>query len=365
MVDVPRMKAAKALRIGPEARAALQRIAASQTAPHRQVVRAGIVLRAGEGWANQHIADDLNVSLPTVRQWRRRFEAGGVEGIMHDAPRPGRPRTITPRKVESIVRKTMQQTPKAATHWSTRSMARATGVSRNTVHRIWQAHDLKPHCVETFAFSRDPEFVTKLIDVVGLYMNPPEHAIVLSVDEKSQVQALERRQPLLPLRQGISARHTHDYKRHGTTTLFAALDVATGEVLADCKSRHRHQEYLAFLKQIDADVDAALAVHLIVDNYATHKHPKVKAWLASHPRFHIHFVPTQSSWLNLVERFFAELTNKRLRRGSFTSVRHLVQAITGYIAEHNHDPQPFVWSASARSILLKLQHLKAIYRTGH
>ena len=359
------MRPAKALTIKPSQRIELERIAASQTAPHRQVVRAQIVLRAGDGWANQHIADDLNISLPTVRQWRKRFEAGGIEGILHDAPRPGRPRTIKRRKVESIIRNTMRETPKAATHWSTRSMAREAGVSRSTVHRIWRAHDLKPHRVETFAFSRDPEFITKLIDVVGLYMDPPDHALVLSVDEKSQVQALERSQPLLPLREGIAARHTHDYQRHGTTTLFAALDVATGEVLADCKPRHRHQEYLAFLKQIDAEVDEALDVHLIVDNYATHKHAKVKKWLARHRRFHVHFVPTQSSWLNLVERFFSELTNKQLRRGSFTSVPRLVGVIKRYIKQHNQAPKPFVWSVSAARILRKLRDLKAIYETGH
>jgi len=359
------MKPAKPLKIEPSQRVELERITATHTAAHRQVVRAGIVLRAGEGWANQHIADDLNVSLPTVRKWRTRFEQAGVEGILEDAPRPGRPRTISRRKVESIVRKTTQKTPRHATHWSTRSMAGEAGVSRSTVHRIWQAHALKPHREQTFAFSRDPQFVTKLVDVVGLYMNPPEHAVVLSVDEKSQVQALERSQPLLPLREGLAARHTHDYKRHGTTTLFAALDMATGRVLAECKPRHRHQEYLAFLKRIDQDVDAALDVHLIVDNYATHKHSKVKAWLAKHPRFHMHLVPTQSSWLNMVERFFAELTNKRLRRGSFTSVRQLVRAIRDYINHHNDESQPFVWSTSAARILLKLQHLKAIYETRH
>lgn len=359
------MKAAKALKIGPTQRVELERIAASRTAAHRQVVRAQIVLRAGEGWANQHIADELNVSLPTVRQWRSRFEQDGVEGILHDKPRPGRPRTINRRQVESILHKTMHKTPRHATHWSTRSMAAEANVSRSTVHRLWRAHELKPHQNQTFAFSRDPAFVTKLVDVVGLYMNPPERAIVLSVDEKSQVQALERSQPLLPLREGLAARHTHDYKRHGTTTLFAALNVATGEVLAECKPRHRHQEYLSFLKRIDSEVEPKLDVHLIVDNYATHKHSNVKAWLAKHPRFHVHFVPTQSSWLNMVERFFAELTNKRLRRGSFTSVRQLVRAIRGYVENHNQDAQPFVWSSSAGRILLKLQHLKAIYETGH
>lgn len=359
------MEPATPLKINTSQRVELERIAATHTAAHRQVVRAGIVLRAGEGWANQHIADDLNVSLPTVRKWRIRFEQAGVDGILEDAPRPGRPRTIGRRKVESIVRKTTHKTPRHATHWSTRSMAAEAGVSRSTVHRIWQAHTLKPHREETFAFSRDPQFVTKLVDVVGLYMAPPEHAVVLSVDEKSQVQALERSQPLLPLREGLAARHTHDYKRHGTTTLFAALDVAKGRVLAECKPRHRHQEYLAFLKRIDEDVDAALDVHLIVDNYATHKHPNVKTWLAKHPRFHVHFVPTQSSWLNMVERFFAELTNRRLRRGSFTSVRQLVRSIRDYINHHNDDSQPFVWSTSAGRILLKLRHLKAIYETGH
>lgn len=359
------MHAAKALKIEPFQRVELERIAASRTAAHRQVMRAQIVLRAGEGRANQHIADDLNVSLPTVRQWRRRFEQEGVEGILSDKPRPGRPRSIKRRKVESILHKTMHKTPRHATHWSTRSMAAETGVSRSTVHRIWRAHQLKPHQEETFAFSRDPQFVTKLVDVVGLYMDPPERAIVLSVDEKSQVQALERSQPLLPLRQGLAARHTHDYQRHGTTTLFAALNVATGNVLAECKPRHRHQEYLSFLKRIDREMDATLDIHLIVDNYATHKHPNVEAWLAKHPRFHVHFVPTQSSWLNMVERFFSDLTHKRLRRGSFTSVRQLVRAIRGYIDHHNKDSQPFIWSASAGRILLKLKHLKTIYETGH
>ena len=358
-------KPASPLAIRPRQRKALQHILRSRTAQQRLVLRARIVLAAAEGEANRSIARELNVSRPTVLQWRRRFESGGVGGLKHDAPRPGRPRRIDAKKVEAIVAATTQSKPKAATHWSVRTMAAEQGISPPTVQRIWKAHGLQPHRVETFKLSRDKRFVDKLRDVVGLYLNPPEHALVLSIDEKSQIQALDRTQPGLPLKKGRAGTMTHDYKRNGTTTLFAALDILEGTVIGECMDRHRHQEFLRFMNRVDRETPADLDVHCIVDNYGTHKHPAVKRWLKRHPRFQMHFIPTSSSWLNLVERWFREITTKRIRRGVFPSVDVLVAAIEEYLQHHNENPRPFVWTATADQILAKVSKCKAIMETLH
>jgi transposase len=289
-----------------------------------------------------------------VVRWRKRFAQGRVAGIERDAPRAGRKPTVPTATVEAILRKTTQETPADATHWSTRTMAAAVGVSKATVSRLWRAHGLKPHLVKRFKVSNDPQFVEKLRDVVGLYLNPPEHALVLSCDEKSQIQALDRTQRSLPMMPGRAGTMTHDYKRNGTTTLFAAMNVVQGQVIGTCQPRHRHQEWIRFLKQIDAATAAELDLHLIVDNYATHKHPAVGRWLKRHPRFHVHFIPTSSSWLNLVERWFREITDKRIRRGAFHSVRQLIDTIMDYMEHHNDNPKPFVWTAKAEEILAKV-----------
>src|ERR1022692_4621669 len=307
----------------------------------------------------------LSTTLPTVLLWRRRYEDEGLGGILQDHPRPGRPKQISEEKVAAIVEATLRTRPKDATHWSVRMMAHAQGISRATVHRIWRKHRLQPHRVESFKFSTDPDFVSKVRDVVGLYLNPPAKAIVLSVDEKSQIQALDRTQPILPLRPGLPERQTHDYERHGTTTLFAALNVLDGTVIGQCQPRHRHQEFLRFLDRLEAAVDPTLAVHIILDNYGTHKHPRVKTWFAAHPRYHVHFTPTGSSWLNQIERWFAEITAKSIRRGTFLSVKVLIHAIEGYIRENNKNPKPFVWTATAKSILKKLKKYKEILDTAH
>jgi transposase len=290
--------------------------------------------------------------------WRERFLALRLAGLEKDAPRPGRKPRINQRKVSAIVEATLHATPPAATHWSTRTMAAAQGVSEATVRRIWKQHNLKPHLLETFKLSRDKRFLEKLYDVVGLYLNPPDKALVLCVDEKSQIQALERSQPLLPLRPGIPARQTHDYKRHGTTTLFAALNMLDGTVIGDCMPRHRHQEFIRFLQVINVKTPMDLTLHLIVDNYGTHKHPQVQRWLKRHPRFALHFIPTSSSWANMVERWFAEITSKRIRRGSFRNVEDLIKAINSYIESHNQNPQVFVWTASVQSIMTKISKCK-------
>ena len=326
--------------------------------PHRQVIRAQIVTLAADGMDSQDIAQALGVSRPTVQLWRQRFLALRIAGLEKDAPRPGRKPRLSPEKIKAVVEATLHSTPANATHWSTRSMARAQGLSEASVRRIWRQHNLKPHLIETFKLSRDQRFVEKLQDVVGLYLNPPDRALVLCVDEKSQIQALDRTQPLLPLRPGIPARQTHDYKRHGTTTLFAALSMLDGRVIGDCMPRHRHQEFIRFLKRIDAETPQALDLHLIVDNYGTHKHPRVAAWIQRHPRFHLHFTPTSCSWLNLVERWFREITDKRIRRGTFRSVRALIAAIQQYLDNHNQNPQVFVWSAPVERILAKIAKCK-------
>jgi len=326
------------------------------TTAQRLALRANIVLAAAQGRANAAIADDLRVTAPTVRKWRARFAQARLEGLA-DEPRPGAPRTITDAQVEAAVTRTLEARPAGATHWSTRSLARDLGLSQTAVSRIWRAFGLKPHRRESFKLSTDPFFVEKVRDIVGLYLNPPERAIVLCVDEKSQVQALDRTQPIQPALPGRPEKASHDYVRHGTTALFAALDVATGAVIGACQRRHRHQEFLAFLDRIDAGVGrpAGTAIHVVMDNYGTHKHPLVRAWFVRHPEFVPHFTPTGSSWLNQVERFFAAITERRIRRGSFRSVDELERAIEDYLEAHNRDPRPFVWTKDADLILRKVQ----------
>lgn len=333
----------------------------------RLALRSRIVLAAAAGKSNTEIADDLRVTMPTVGKWRQRFLDDRLEGLV-DEPRPGAPRTITDAQVEEVVTKTLESKPKNATHWSTRSMAKAAGLSQTAVARIWRAFELKPHLHETFKLSTDPFFVEKVRDVVGLYLNPPEKAIVLSVDEKSQCQALNRTQPILPMTPGQAERGTHDYERHGVTSLFAALNVATGAIIGECHRRHRQQEFVKFLETIDATipVEDGVSIHLILDNYATHKTPRVKRWLLKHPRFVVHFTPTSGSWLNQVERFFAEITEKTIRRGSFKSVKALEKSIADYLKEYNENPKPFRWTASAELILKKVVDVcKQTCNSGH
>ena len=320
---------------------------------------------AADGVPSQDIAEALEISRPTVQLWRERFLALRLEGLQKDAPRPGRIPSIPEKKVRAVVEATLHTTPPGATHWSVRTMAKAQGISRMAVQRIWDRHGLKPHLTRTFKVSRDKHFVEKLYDVVGLYLNPPDKSLVLSVDEKSQIQALDRTQPGLPLKKGRCGTMTHDYKRNGTTTLFAALSMLDGKVIGDCMPRHRHQEFIRFLKKIDAETPPGLDLHLIADNYGTHKHPRVKSWLRRHPRFHLHFIPTSSSWLNLVERWFRELTDKRIRRGSFGSVPELIAAIRDCLEHHNQNPRVFVWTASVERIMAKIAKCKEALGTLH
>jgi transposase len=353
------MRIAPAIILTAAQRERLQVCARSRRLPRRLVERARVVLLAADGLQNKEIALILGMGRLAVARWRQRFLASGLAGIEKDAPRPGRKPKLAPAQVQEIVRKTTQEIPSHATHWSTRSMARATGVSEATVRRIWRAHGLKPHRVQSFKLSNDPQFAEKLEDIVGLYLNPPEHALVLSLDEKSQIQALDRTQPGLPLKKGRGQTMTHDYKRHGTTTLFAALNTLDGQVIGTCMSQHRHQEWLRFLRLLQAQTPADREVHLIVDNYTTHKHPKVKRWLARHRRFHVHFTPTSASWLNMVERFFRDLTQQRLRRGVFHSVPELESVLQTHIAQHNQNPKPFIWTAKASDILEKVKRGQA------
>jgi transposase len=318
-----------------------------------------VILRAAEGCSNSEIARDLGLSRPTVIACRERFACEGPDGLVRVRPGRGRKRQIAPEKVAAIVEATLHSKPPGETHWSCRSMAKAQGVSPATVQRIWDAHNLQPHRVRTFKLSNDPRFLEKFTDVVGLYFNPPEKAIVLCVDEKSQIQALDRTQPSLPMKPGRAGTLTHDFKRNGTTTLFAALNTLDGTVIGQCLPRHRHQEFLKFLRKLDRTFPKRLELHLIVDNYQTHKHPNVDAWLNEHPRFHLHFTPTSSSWLNLVERWFAELTNKAIRRGVFHSVPDLIAAIKDYLANYNQDATPFTWTASIEDILEKIERARA------
>jgi len=333
--------------------------------PQGIVMRAKIVLLSAANTPHNKIARDLSISRPTVILWRRRFEQGGPEALREIKEGRGRKRRITDATVEAIISDTLHTTPPDATHWSTRTMAKKHRVSNAFVKHVWTAAGLKPHLVKTFKVSNDPHFVEKLRDVVGLYLNPPEHALVFSVDEKSQIQALDRTQRSLPLSFGKRTTVTHDYKRNGTTTLFAALDVLKGEVIGSCMSRHRHQEFLAFLKLIDKKTDQHLDVHCILDNYGTHTHERVRSWLASHPRFRMHFIPTSSSWLNLVERWFGEITRKRIRRGAFKSVKELESAIYAYVESNNKNPRPFVWTKKADEIIKKVERCKAILKTSH
>lgn len=353
------------LEITDEQRRVLERWVRAGTTPQRLAFRSRIVLLAAQGLPSKHVAQQLKTSQDTVRLWRRRFVASGPEGLTHDAPGRGRKRTITAARERQVVDATLQTAPPRATQWSLRSMATAQGLSPASVHRIWDAHGLQPHRVRTFKLSTDPAFVEKLVDVVGLYMNPPDKAIVFCVDEKSQIQALQRSQPGLPMKTGRAGTMTHDYKRHGTTTLFAALDILAGTVIGSCHARHRHQEFRKFLNVLDQQAPADLAVHAIVDNYATHKHPAIQRWLRQHPRFHLHFIPTSASWLNLVEVWFAHLTTEQIRRGDFLSVPDLIDAIHAYIHNHNQAPVPFVWTAPAERILEKVMKCRAVSDSLH
>ena len=335
-----------------------------RTTPQRQVERARIVLGSAEGKSGRALSREIGVSLPTVQRWIDRYDEDGLRGL-EDRFRSGRPTRITPEMEADVIRRTLEEKPPQATHWSTRLMAEVTDLHHSQVGRIWKAHRLRPHRVRYFKLSTDPKFVEKLRDVVGLYVAPPERAIVFSLDEKSQIQALDRTQPGLPLKKGRAGTMTHDYKRHGTTTLFAALNVATGDVIHQCLPRHRHQEFLRFLRSVEKQTDPDLELHFILDNYATHKHPKVKDWLEKNPRVHFHFVPTSSSWLNLVERFFSELTQRQLKRLVVHSVDQLIHAISTYIDQRNHDPKPFVWTASAKSILRKVRRANRTFAALH
>ena len=343
----------------------LESLAASRSLPAGLVNRARMVLLSAASKDNQQVAVQLGLSPATVGKWRRRFFQQGVTGL-HDELRPGRPRSISDEKIARLVRKTMETKPPDGTHWSIRRVAHQTQLSKSTVHRIWQAFGLQPHRQRHFKLSNDPFFIEKVRDIVGLYLNPPDKAVVLCVDEKSQIQALERTQPMLPMGLGYLEGVTHDYRRHGTTTLFAALDTAQGTVITRCRRRHRHQEYLDFLRQIEQSVPLDLNVHLIADNYSTHKHAKVKRWLAARPRFQVHFTPTYASWLNQVEIWFNRITQQAIRRGTFRSVKELVGKIDEYVQNSNATARPFVWTATAESILAKIQRLcERISGTAH
>ena len=353
------MRVAVPITLTPEEEEQLRRWARGRRTPARLVLRAKIVLRAAAGLQNRVIAEALQTDRECVGRWRTRFAHQRLAGIERDAPRSGRKPRISPRVVQRIVQLTTTTVPPAATHWSTRTLAPVAGVSFKTVHRIWQAHGLKPHLSRTFKVSNDPQFLEKLTDVVGLYLNPPDHALVFCADEQSQIQALDRTQPGLPLKPGRWGTMTHDDKRNGTTTLFAAIEVVTGQLIGTCQPRHRHQEWITFLKRMDRETPADVPLHLIVDNYGTHTHPTVTRWLKRHRRFHMHFIPTSSSWLNLIERWFRDLTTRRIRRGVFRNVPDLMAAIDGYITHHNQHPRSFTWTATAEKILAKVQRARA------
>lgn len=355
----------KAIILSKEEEEHLKSIVGSRSLPYGLVTRARIIIMAAEGATNKAIAEKLDYSPQSVGLWRRRFLEQGLSGL-HDELRPGRPRSISDEQVAELIHKTLQTKPEGCTHWTTRSIANETQISRPTVQRIWNAFGLQPHRQRHFKISTDLFFVEKVRDIVGLYLNPPDKAMVLCVDEKSQIQALDRTQPLLPMGLGYVEGVTHDYIRHGTTTLFAALDIATGKVLTQCRHRHRHQEYLSFLKHINANVPEDLDIHLVVDNYSTHKHSSVKRWLAVHPRYHIHFTPTYSSWLNQVEIWFNRITQQAIRRGTFRSVKELVAKIDQFVQHYNANTQPFAWTATADSILEKIKRLcQVISETQH
>jgi transposase len=355
------MRIAVAITLSDEERKTLESWKRGRSTPTRLVLRAKIILRAAEGWENKDIAEELRSTRRVVGMWRKRFAEKRLAGIEKDAPRPGRPSPKRAALTRRILETTTQQMPPEATHWSTRSLVKHLKVSPSRVQRVWKDHQLQPHRTKTFKLSRDPQFVEKVVDIVGLYLNPPEQAIVLCVDEKSQIQALDRTQKGLPINPGRLGTMTHDYKRNGTTTLFAALNVAEGIVIDECMPQHRHQEWLKFLKIIDASTPPDVDLHLIADNYGTHKHPKVLRWLARHPRFYMHFTPTSSSWLNLVERWFRDLTQRRLRRGTFRSVKQLVSAIEAYVEHHNNHAKGYRWTAQATDILEKVRRARATF----
>lgn len=356
---------AEPLTLRAQQRQVLEAWVRAHNTPQSVATRAWIILLAADGISNSAIAEELGVTRPTVIMWRKRFQEGGPTALGEIKPGRGRRPSINANKINAIVEATLHTKPPNSTHWSCRSMAKAQRVSPATIQRIWDAHGLKPHLVRTFKLSKDRQFVQKLTDVVGLYMNPPDKAVVLCVDEKSQIQALDRTQPSLPMKKGRAGTMTHDYKRNGTTTLFAALNLLEGTVIGQCLPRHRHQEFLKFLRKLDSEFPKQLQLHLIIDNYGTHTHPNVQKWLRKHPRFHLHFTPTSASWLNLVERWFAELTTKRIRRGTFPSVKALINDIEDFLAHYNEDPQPYVWTASAQEIIDKVNRCKAIFETGH
>jgi transposase len=354
------MRVAESIVLEQNARRTLERHARGRSTPARVMLRSRIVLLAADGLQNKQIAAEMKIAPRTVALWRDRFLKFGIQGLLKDAPRPGRTPTIAATIVTEVIEKTTQCSPANATHWSRSTMAREMGISDSTVGRIWRSHGLKPHRMESFKVSNDPEFADKLEAIVGLYLNPPEHALVLSVDEKSQIQALDRTQPGLPMKKGRGTTMTHDYKRNGTTTLFAALNTANGEVYGLCQQKHRHQEWLKFLRMIDQTIPAHKDIYLICDNYATHKHERVQRWLAAHQRFHVRFTPTSASWLNMVERFFRDITHNRLRRGVFQDLEQLITAIGNYIDVHNQNPKPFIWTAKASDILEKVTRARAV-----
>ena len=359
------MKSDVVFKVSSAERARLAAVAGDRKAPQKHVWRAQIVLMTADGLGTMAIARRTGTSKPTVWRWQCRFMDEGVDGLLRDASRPSRIPPLAPELVARVVEMTLGEPSGETTHWTGRAMAKAAGISLRSVQRIWAAHGLKPHRLETFKLSRDPNFVAKMHDIIGLYLDPPEHALVLAVDEKSQIQALDRTQPGLPMKKGRAGTMTHDYKRNGTTTLFAALDVLEGKVIGQCMQRHRHQEFLRFLNKIACETPAALDVHVILDNYGTHKHPKVVAWLKLHPRFHFHFTPTSASWLNAVEGFFAKLTRRRLKRGVFVSIANLQEAINRFIAEHNQDPKPFVWTADPNAIIEKISRGNQMLESIH
>ena len=359
------MKKGVEVRLGPGDQERLEAVVGSGNSPQKHVWRARIVLLSADRVGTMAIQHQTGKSKPTIWRWQGRFMAAGVDGLLRDATRPGRKKRLPAATIEQVVAMTLGKPSGEATHWTGRAMAKAAGISHRSVQRIWAAHGLKPHRVRLFKLSNDPQFATKVQDIVGLYVDPPEHALVLSVDEKSQIQALDRTQPGLPMKRGRCGTMTHDYKRHGTTTLFAALNVLDGEVIGQCMSRHRHQEFIRFLNTINRQTPAAQDVHLIVDNYATHKHPKVRAWLARHQRFQFHFTPTSASWLNAVESFFAKLTRRRLKRGVFTGIADLQAAINRFLRETNDDPKPFIWTADPDAIIEKVRRGKQVLESIH
>ena len=359
------MRTSRQLRVSDRDQSALKKMVRDGNTPQKLALRARIALLSADGTATSQIMRQLGTSNPTITRWRDRYETDGISGLLKDRSRPGRKKRIEETRVNEVVERTLREKPLHATHWSTRTMATAVGLSPASILRIWKEHGLKPHLVRSFKLSRDPRFIEKLHAVVGLYLNPPEHALVFSVDEKSQIQALDRTQPGLPMKRGQAETVTHDYKRNGTTTLFAALNTLDGKVIGQCLPRHRHQEFLRFLRTVNRQTPKGLDLHIILDNYATHNHPAVKEWLAKHPRFSFHFVPTSSSWLNMVERWLNQITQKRIRRGVFPSVSDLIAAITEYIGYTNDNPKPFVWTATVEAIIAKVKRANEVLDAPH